>query len=152
VANSLTLDLNAITYVELQQLVDHLASDDLNKALRIARRVIVAWDYEIPLTDPDPFPKLDLGQPYEVVRTILDNITKLTEDKWESVVVDFKKAGWNYGTNLAFLELRHKKDWAAIEQQLRNLVGLEKPMSATQGAIVFKAYSEAYNKAVSGKN
>lgn len=152
--NSLTLNLDAISYIELQQLIDHLAADQLGKALKIARKCIVAWDYEVPLSDADPFPKLDLGQPYEIVRTILDNLTKLTEERWEAITVDFKKAGWNYGSNLAFLELRVNKDYAGIDKELRRLVGHtgDAPMKATVGAAVFKAYSEAFNKAVSGKN
>lgn len=155
-ANKLTLNVSAWTLVQYNQYARFLNEGKFFDAFKLARRIIVSWDYPSDLSADNPWEKIDLLEGVEMLHAIRDTINAAVE------AANLKE----YPVNLKlvplpelfeFQDARAAGDFATVERVLRLAVTIPHddvthPLLALPGAIALIAFDKAFGKALSGKN
>lgn len=145
------------TYVDYYKFAVAFRNGDTPTAFQLAQKIIASWDYTVDLNLKNAIMKLGVAESAEVLRTIMETISKYIEDiDIEEVVVDF--AAWDTEKFLNFDEYRRTGRFDKSEPMFKEVVKWDKltdstePVAFSVGATVYKAINEAYKIVVSGKN
>lgn len=166
------LDVNLWTYQDFVDFTSALQSGNNAVLFDLAARIIVAWDYPVKLSEPEPLMELGVIESGRVVSTVFNTLSNFIEDLDTSdVTVDFGK--WNTRRFLTFDEARRDGKVRKAEEMMSEIVtfkgrdpfhkvsslgdfedvGLPEltRLSFEDGSKAFKAVNEAYSKLVTGK-
>lgn len=144
------------TYRDFVDFTEAYQSGNLRPAYRLAENLIVSWDYDVSLDEPEALELLPVEESSEVLRTILTALGNFVETLDTSPVkVSFKK--WNTKRFLDFNEARRDKNMPKIEQMVHEVAQLDglnpaDPLPFVEGTMVLKAIQEAYQRVLQGKN
>ncbi len=127
------------------------------ETFRLAQKLIASWDYKTELSQPKAIMKLGVSESAEVIRTIMEVMSKYIEDlDTKDVKVDFSQ--WDTERFMKFDEARRTGRLDVAEPMLKEIVVWDKleqatdPLSFTVASTAFKAVNDAYTLIVSGKN
>jgi hypothetical protein len=157
-ANTIRMDLGNWTYADFYAANAAIKEGDQRKAMELVHKLLIGWDYPVPLADENAMAKLPVADSAEVVRTAFTRLGAFLEDLDVSEVkVDLKP--WSTETYWAFDEARRQGRVAKAERMVREVVEWDKmptdpdePFSFVVGATVFKAVNDKYTRIIQGKN
>lgn len=154
--NKIRMDLNLWSYQDYVEFLRFFQAGNTAQLFKLAARLLVSWDYEVPLSEEDPLLNLSVHDSGEVLRTINQAIQRYIDDMDVSdVKVDFGK--WNTKRLLEFDAARIGGKFEKAQDMLFEIAKLEgvennQPLSFPDGSKMFKAVNDAYAKVISGKN
>jgi hypothetical protein len=157
-ANTIRMDLNNWTYADFYAANAAIKDGDQRKAMELVHKLLIGWDYPVPLADENAMARLSVADSAEVVRTAFTRLGTFLEDLDVSdVKVDLKP--WSTETYWTFDEARRMGRVAKAERMVREVVEWDKlpddpdePFSFVVGATVFKAVNDKYTRIIQGKN
>lgn len=148
------------TYGDYYNFVLAFNSGNTREAFRLARKLIMSWDYKTDLNQENPIGKLGVSESAEVIRTVFEVIGKYIETlDIKEVKVSFD--AWDTDKFLEFDEWKRTGKFERTEPMLKDVVIWDKLTEAQQGdeplpftvaATCYQAINKAYEKVVSGKN
>lgn len=148
-------NLRQWSYKQYNQFVAAYSQNREQEAFELALKVIVSWDYPVPLDHEDPIGELEMGQAYEILRALMEAMKQYFDKTIASEVVKvhFK---WKMSRYFKFQEARQANEFDTIERMMREICEIQgaepdKPLNAVQGALAMIAINEAYAKVVQGK-
>jgi len=156
--SKIRMALDNWTYQDFTDFVASNNTGDKKTSYRLAEKLIVEWDFDVPLSGSDPLMELSLADSSEVIRTVMNAVKNFADTiEVDHVRVDLGK--WNTRKFLEFDEQLQKGNVAKIEKALREVTfhpevdnASDKPLTFSQGVEMIGAVRTAYNKLISGKN
>lgn len=153
--NKIRMNLDAWTYEDYVRFMQAFNKGDNDKLSSLARKLIVSWDYSVPLDSDDAIGELGVAESAELFRTVVTVVTEQgNEIPIDDVNVDFGK--WNTRRFFLFDGLRQEGKVKEAEAMLHEIAALEgaspaEPLTYLQGSAMYRAVNEAYKKLVTGK-
>lgn len=150
---TITVNLNGMTWQEFNAFATFFRDGEFDKAIDIAKKVIVKWSYDVPVGD---FDSLDLNESGEVIRTIFDMVAEVTNDpKLDGYAVSLETWKWrDFAKYQGFIKAGDIKnsEKMMVEVCTYNDKKLKSPLSFFDGFAFAQVVSKAISKALSGKN
>jgi hypothetical protein len=150
------INIHGCTFREYTDFAHAYGAGNSRKAMKLAHKFILRWDFDQPLDAEDAVLKLKVGQAAAVVRTLIEAFDKLFDEaKITEVEVDFD--AWNMDRFALFDELRQARKVGEYEPMLHEVakakgVKPNEPLSIYNGILFMKAVTEKSKKIFSGGN
>ena len=148
------------TYGDYHKFVNAFNSGNNREAFRLAKLLIMSWDYEVDLNREDAILRLPVGQSAEVIRTVFSTIGNYIETlDIKDVVVNFDS--WDTEKFFQFDEWKRAGKFNQTEKMMSEVIKWDRftevyregePLPFTVAATVYQAINKAYEKVVAGKN
>lgn len=157
-ANTIRMDLNNWKYSDFWAANAAVRDGDQRAAMELVHKLLIGWDYPVPLADPKAMAKLKVADSAEVVRTVFTRIGAFLEDlNVDDIEVDLTP--WDTETFWTYDEARRGGKTAKAERMVREVVKWEnmptdpeEEFSFIVGASIFKAVNDKYTRIIQGKN
>lgn len=144
------------TWQDAQNFINSFSEGNTEEGYRLAQKLIVSWDYDADLNNPDAFLDLPLNEANEILKTVYENITAFSEtiETGEATVYLDR---WTTRRFIEFNKAVQDKKHAKVESMLCEVVELngkpvKPPLSFDDGAIMMKALIDSYQRSITGKN
>ncbi len=149
------------TYRDYYEFVQAFRTGKNDETFRLAKKLILSWDYDVDLQREDAIMRLKVGQSGEVIRTVFDVIGKYIENlDIKDIKVNFD--AWDTEKFFQFDQWKRDGKFDKTEPLMKEVIfGWEKLeteykdgelLSFTTAATAYHAITKAYEKVVSGKN
>lgn len=135
------------SFAEGTRFFKSLREGDMETVYNLAHRVIVSWDYDVPLDQDDAIFEIGVAEAVEVVNTIADTVNAWIETT-DVNYIKLNLGAWKNRDFLDFERYREEGRFSLMEAKLREIypeMG-EKELDYPTGALVIKALGEAYKK------
>lgn len=144
------------SYLQFMDFHSAQQKGEAEKAFNLAQKVIMEWDYDVPLDQDEAFLDLTPIQSTKVIREVIAKIDEFTSDiDRDRVGVDFSV--WTTRRLLSFNKAQQNHQWRKVEKMMCEICvvdgeTMEAPLTAVQGMMMQVAITEKYRKLAEGKN
>lgn len=153
----LTILLSNWTYQEFMEFNVSHQQGKARRAFELASKVITDWDYSADLDGTkNPVMELNPIESASVMREIIQKVDEFTREL-PLDAVDVHLDRWSTGKFLDFNDAQQSFDFNRVERMMHEVAEIDgvepsDTLSAPQGMAMQMAISNAYRKAIAGKN
>lgn len=146
------LNLDNWTYSEFNTFLKYMQEMDITGASKLARKVIVNWEYETSLDGVNPIKELTVVEGLKVLREIFKQANEAA-DKVDISEVELDLSNWKMKDFIDFQEAAVKSDLAKVEKMMEQVVvGIKLPLAFLEGVKATRALMDALANVLSGKD